>query len=165
MLHPRTLSLALLATAALGVAGCGGDDSGGGDDEAQVREVVSDYAAAIADSDGDKACGYLTNDARTQVEAAGKALDVDGGCAEVMEKATAQASDDERKQLENIEITSVEINGDRAVVQVTADGEKGDPSTMVKEDGEWRIAADREPGTATAERPSAATVTLSSTTP
>lgn len=160
MLHPRTLSLALLATAALGVAGCGGDDSGGGgDDEAQVRDLVTNYAAAIADSDGDKACGYLTNDARAQVEAAGKALDVDGDCGAVMDKATEEASDEDRKELEDIEVTSVEVNGDRAVVQVTSGGETGDPSTVVKEDGEWRIAANEDPGTATAERPKAATVT------
>jgi hypothetical protein len=163
MLHARTLSIALLAIAAMGVAGCGGDDSGGGgDDESQIRDVVSNYAVAIADKDGDTACGFLTESARKAVESAGEALDANG-CAEVMEKATAEASDDERDQLKDIEVTSVKIDGDRATVQVKAAGETGDPSTLVKEDGEWRIAAN-EGGTATAESPtvstpSAATVT------
>jgi hypothetical protein len=158
MLHARTLSLALLATAAMGVAGCGGDDSGGGDDESQIRDTVTSYAAAIADKDGDKACGFLTESARKQVESAGEAIDADG-CAEVMEKVTEEASDDDRDQLKDIEVTSVKIDGDRATVQVKAAGETGDPSTVVKEDGEWKIAADQDAGTATAETATAATVT------
>jgi hypothetical protein len=158
MLHVRTLSLALLTAAAVGVAGCGGDDSGG-DDEAQIKDVVTSYAAAIADKDGDKACGFLTDSAREQVEKAGEALKADG-CADVMEKVTEEASDDDRDQLKDIEVTSVKIDGDRAVVQVKAAGETGDPSTLVKEDGDWKIAADQDPATAaTVERPEAATVT------
>ena len=150
MLHLRTLSLALLATAALGVSACGGDDSGGsGDDEAQVRSVVTDYAAAVGDRDGDKACGFLTESARKQVEAAAEALDANG-CAEVLEKVTENVSDDERDKLNDIEVSSVEIDGDRAVVKVKVDGEDGAPSTLVKEDGDWRIAADDTGGTATA---------------
>jgi hypothetical protein len=158
MLHARTFSIALLAALAMGVAACGGDDSGGGgDDESQIRDVVSNYAVAIADKDGDTACGFLTASARKQVESAGEAIDANG-CGEVMEKVTEEASDDERDQLKDLEVTSVKIDGDRATVQVKAGGETGDPSTLVKEDGEWKIAAD-EGGTATAESPSAATVT------
>jgi hypothetical protein len=151
MLHLRTLSLALLATAALGVVGCGGDDSGGGgDDESQIRDVVRNYAAAIADKDGDTACGFLTESARKQVEAAGAALDADG-CGEVMEKVTAQASDADRQQLKDAEVVSVKVDGDRATVQVKAGDETGDPSTLIKEDGEWRIDVDQGAGTSTAE--------------
>jgi hypothetical protein len=150
MLHARTLSLALLATAAMGVAGCGGDDSGGGDDESQIRDTVTSYAAAIADKDGDKACGFLTSSAREQVEAAGEALKADG-CGDVLEKVTEEASDDERNELKDIEVTSVKVDGDRATVQVKAGGDSGDPSTLVKEDGEWRIAPAQDAGTTTAE--------------
>jgi hypothetical protein len=162
MLHARTLSLAILATAALGVVGCGGDS--GGDDESQVKDVVTSYANAIADRDGDKACGYMTEAAQKQVEAAGKALGADG-CGEVIEKVTEDASDKEKDQLKDIEVTSVKIDGDRAVVQVKAAGETGDPSNLVKEDGDWKIDADNassERPTATAatiDRPEAATVT------
>jgi hypothetical protein len=161
MLHRRTLSIALLSAAALAVGGCGGDDSGGGggggDDESQIRNVITSYAAAVADRDGDKACGYLTDTARQQIEAVADSLDADG-CAGVMEKLTEQASSDDRDQLKDIKVTSVKIDGDRATVQVEAAGEKGDPSTVVKQDGDWKIDADMGGGTATAEKPTAATV-------
>jgi hypothetical protein len=156
MLHARTLSLALLTTAAIGVAGCGGDDSGGGgDDESQIRDTVTNYAAAIADKDGDKACGFLTKSAREQVEAAGKAMDA-GDCGEVLEQATEQASDEDRDQLKDVEVVSVKVDGDRATVQVKAGDDTGDPSTLLEEDGEWKIAVDQDTDTETAE---SATVT------
>jgi hypothetical protein len=50
----------------------------------------------------------------------------------------------------------VKVDGDRATVQVKAGGDSGDPSTLVKEDGEWRIAPAQDAGTTTAE---SATVT------
>ena len=78
MLHARTLSIAVLSAAALVAGGCGGDSGGGGggggDDESQIRDVITSYASAVADRDGDKACGYLTDAAREQVEKAAKAL-------------------------------------------------------------------------------------------
>ncbi len=160
MLHARTLSIALLSTAALAVAGCGDDDSGGGGggggDESQIRDVVSSYATAIADRDGDTACGYLTDAAREQLETLAKTLDVDG-CPAVMEKVTEGVSGDDRDKLGNIDVTSVKVDGDHATVQIEAAGEKGDPSTLVKQDGDWRIDVNvGDAGTATA---SAATVT------
>ena len=159
MLSVRTLSLALLATAALGVSACGGDDSGGGgDDESQIRAVVSDYAAAIADQDGDKACGFLTDQARESVEAAGRSLQADG-CADVMEKVLEQTSEADRDDLKDIEVVSVEIDGDRATVRVKAGGDEGDPSTLVKEDGDWKIAVDQDSGGANSATVESSTAT------
>src|SRR3954469_7841526 len=125
MLHARTLSVAVLSIAALALGGCGGDDSGGGggggggDDESQIRDVVSSYASAIADRDGDTACGYLTAAARQQLVALAKTLKVDD-CPAVMRKITEDVSKDDRDKLADLTITSVKVNGDRAVVQVEA---------------------------------------------
>jgi hypothetical protein len=170
MLHARTLSIAVLSAAALAAGGCGGDSGGGGggggDDESQIRDVITSYASAVADRDGDKACGYLTDTARKQIEAIADSIDAEG-CAGVMEKLTEQASKDDRDQLKDLKVTSVKVEGDRATVQVEAAGEKGDPSTVVKQDGDWKIDAQMGGGTATAEKPTAATVTRPSpvTTP
>ena len=158
MLHARRLSVALLSIAALAAAGCGGDDSGGGgDDESQVREVVTSYTAAIADGDGDKACGYLSENARAEVDKAAQTLKADG-CAGVLEKAAEGATDAEVEKVKNIEVTSVKITGDRATAQTKVEGESGTPAILIKEDGDWKIAPD-ESKTATAETPTAATVT------
>jgi ketosteroid isomerase-like protein len=162
MLHARKLMLAVLALSAIAVGGCGGDDSGGGgggggDDESQVRDVVTSYAGAVADGDGDKACGYLSDSALAQIEKAAEGLKVDG-CAGVLEKATEGASDDDIDKVKNMEVTSVKITGDRATAETEVEGEDNSPAMLVKEDGEWKIAPDESP-TATAERPSAATVT------
>jgi len=46
------------------VAGCGG--SGPKTDADAVAQTLKDAAAAVAGSNGDKACGYLTPDAQRQ---------------------------------------------------------------------------------------------------
>ena len=157
MLHARTLSIAALAVVALAAPGCGGDDSGaGGDDESQVRDTVTNYASAVADRDGDKACGYLTDAAREQVEKAAKALKADG-CAGVMEKVTEGVSSGDRDKLGSLEVTSVKVDGDHATAQTKVEGEDTDPATLLKEGDEWHIDIDPAgSGAATAE---AATVT------
>lgn len=163
MLHARKLCLAVLSIAALAAAGCGGDDSGGGgggggggDDESQIRDVVTSYAKAVADRDGDQACGYLTDAARKQLEAVGPAIGANG-CPDIMVKVTESASDKEREQLGDLKVTSVEVDGDHATVEVEAAGRKGDPSTLIKQDGTWKIEPTSGGGTATAA--TAATVT------
>jgi hypothetical protein len=160
MLHARKLMLAVLALSAVAAGGCGGDDSGGGgggDDEAQVRDVVTSYASAVADGDGDEACGYLSDGALKAIEKAAEAVDADG-CAGVLEKATEDASAEDVEQVKSIKVTSVQITGDRATAQTAVAGEDSSPAMLVKEDGDWKIAPD-ETDTATAERPTAATVT------
>jgi hypothetical protein len=73
-----------------------------------------------------------------------------GDCGEVLEQATEQASDEDRDQLKDVEVVSVKVDGDRATVQVKAGDDTGDPSTLLKEDGEWKIAVDQDTDTETA---------------
>ncbi len=153
MLHARKLSLAVLALAALAASGCGSDDSGGGggggDGEAQIRDVVTGYASAVADGDGDKACGYLSQAARDRIEQAADTVDA-SGCPGVIEKVTDTASADDRDKLGALEVTSVTVSGDTATAQTHVEGDKTDPAKLVKEDGAWKIDIDTGGASATA---------------
>jgi hypothetical protein len=163
----RSVSVLLLSATAFALAACGGDDggstgtggSGGGDDQEAISAVVIGYAKAFADGDTEKACGYLSKSGLASVEAAAKQLHQDG-CADVLAEATGSIDAEAKKSLESMRVTSVDVDGDTATVQTQVDSTGGDHTTsanVVKEDGEWKIAADSPgDGTVTANR---ATVT------
>jgi hypothetical protein len=157
------LCLLVVTSTAVALSACGGDggdstagtSSSSGDDREAVTAVVNDYTNAFADGDFDKACDLLSDDSRDQIEQAAKEeLDVEG-CSDALEKVTGALDDKTREALRGLSVTSVQIDGDRAVVKtkLAESGEETDPAVVVKEDGEWRLApAEDEP-------PSAATVT------
>ena len=109
---PALLVLAL--TALLGACGPGGDS-----DEDKVRDVVE----KVAENDPE-VCKQLT----------------DGFLSREFEgdekKCERQAEEAEEEQ--NLEIKEVEVDGEKATVQATADGDKG-TALLVKEDGDWKL--------------------------
>ncbi len=114
----RKLALAallLLALAAL-LGACGG---GGDSDEDKVRDVVENVA-----SNDPAVCKQLTDDFLSREF---------GGDEKKCEKQAEEAEDEQ-----NLEIQEVEVDGDKATVQATADGDKG-TATLVKEDGDWKL--------------------------
>jgi hypothetical protein len=159
MLRARTLSVIVLSFAALAAAGCGGDSSGGGDDESQVKDALTSYAKAVADQDGDKACGYLSKSALAQIQAAEKTAGTKN-CADTLEAATKDASSADLKKLGDVEITSVKISGDTASAETKIAGEPSTTAELVKEDGDWKVALEgTDGGTATANTVEQATAT------
>jgi hypothetical protein len=160
MLHARTLSAVVLSFAALAAAGCGGS-GGGGDDESQVKDALTNYTKAVADRDGDKACGLLTKDARTQIETLAKTMGTKN-CADTLESVTKGASSSDLDKLGDIEITTVTVDGDKATAKAKIAGEPETTANLIKEDGDWKVAPDGSGsggGTATAQSPTVATVT------
>ncbi|UGS36495.1 nuclear transport factor 2 family protein [Capillimicrobium parvum] len=151
----RPLSLLVVTSTALALSACGGDDGGGGgtgtgsasssaaggDDREAITALVTDYTNAFADGDYDKACDFLTDDARQEIEKAAEQLDADG-CTEALQKATDGLDDKTKETLRGLQVTSIELDGDRAVVRTKLkdSSEQTEPATVVKEDGEWRIA-------------------------
>jgi hypothetical protein len=96
------------------LAGCGG--GGPKSDADAVSEVLKNAAKAVAGGDGDKACGYLTPDAQRQAQ-----LQVGGGvplgqsdCPTLVKRATAFMSPLDRKQIESLEPSNVQVNGTSA---------------------------------------------------
>jgi hypothetical protein len=121
------VALAVLALA----AGCGSD--GGGDID-QARDAVSDYFTAIAEGDGARACGRMTEQAQQQFADQGGS----GSCEEAVERLSEQLPDQDLAPLRDPQV-DVTLNRDKA----TASVEDG-PSdiTVVKVDGGWLIDAD-----------------------
>jgi hypothetical protein len=136
--------LATMATVSLiALAGCGGDDkdsdSGsdrGYDPAGEVRSVLNDYFAALADGDGEKACGFLSEDGRKKIEDAGQ-----GECAALVETGVEQTGKDPYK---DVKLSSIEVTDDTATthysIEVEGQTVEADQS-LVKEDGEWKLEA------------------------
>src|SRR3954451_17442143 len=92
------------------LAGCGGGAAKS--DADAVSQVLKDAAKAVADSDGDKACSYLTPDAQRQAQlqvGAGVLGEVD--CPTLVKRATAFMTPLDRKQIESLEPSNIQVNG------------------------------------------------------
>lgn len=109
---PALLLIALAAV--LGACGPGGES-----DEDKVRDVVEKVA-----SNDPEVCKDLT-ERFLSTEFDGD----EGKC----EKQAREAEDEQ-----NLEVQEVNIDGDKATVEATADGDKG-TATLVKEDGDWKL--------------------------
>jgi hypothetical protein len=112
----------------LAVSACGG----GGGEEGEVRDAIRTFANAAIDGDGDKACEQLAKSARDQLSAGGQ------DCGEIFGSVADQFKDQAKAQLDQIDDLDVKVDGDKATV--SGDGES---TTMVKEDGEWKLSVEQ----------------------
>ena len=121
------------------MAGCGG---GGGpkSDADAVSQVLRDAAKAVADGDGEKACGYLTPDAQRQAQ-----LQVGAGalgtsdCATLVKRGTAFLTPLDRKQIESLEPTGVQVNGTSASATLAGQGTSMQLNLQKTDDG-WKVS-------------------------
>jgi len=129
MFHSRRIATACVgAIALLGVAACGG-----GGDEGDAEDTVKEFAGALADKDGKKACDQLAQDAKDQFEQAGQK------CEDLLQLAFASISEEERNELRDID-PDVSVDGDNATAKVPNIGEEGEAEIKLKkEDGDWKI--------------------------
>ena len=124
---PRSLTVVLLACAAL-VAACGGDD------EADVRQTLNAFADATAKKDYQRLCDDLLSP-----ELIEKIRKVNLPC----EVALRTGFEDVERP--RIEVKAVRIDGDTASARVRSTAANQEPSEdvvrLVKVDGEWRVAS------------------------
>jgi ketosteroid isomerase-like protein len=128
------LAAAAVAAATLLFSACGG--SGGGDSEdAKVAAVVRDYFKAFAAGDGKQACEQLGAETRVKLEKETGAKD----CAAAI-GAAAKEPDVKRftKELGDVKVLEVEVDGSNATAKVRAIGQTT-TVPLQKEDGDWRI--------------------------
>ena len=111
----------------------------GGPDEAQIRKTLDEYTTAFVGGDGEATCALLTDAARAQLEqaAAGKGAGED--CVSIITAAAKTIPAEQKQQLENINITTVKVDGDTATVEIEGGTGAG---KLEKVDGRWLIAGD-----------------------
>ena len=132
----RTISVVLIA---LLIAGCGGGDAPESDFDAVVQTVQA-AAKAFAESDGDKTCSYLTENAQRQAQ-----LQFGGGplgsvdCPALVGRAAFVLSPEERERLKAVQPTNVQVNGDSASASVAAQSVSVQLN-LQKSGDDWKIS-------------------------
>ena len=124
----RLLPLLLFA-----LAGCGG----GGDDTAEVKQVLRDFVKATNERDGDTLCGDLLT--REYIEKATGATgeQADDACRDQLELTTGF-------ELDLISIGRTRIDGEEASVRAVLDTDGVRAPRLFRlelEDGDWKLAA------------------------
>ncbi len=104
------------------------------DDESAIRDVVVGYLGALADGRYDEACGYLGDEALAHLA---QQPTYEGTCEDTLATTFGALSETELGGLRDVEITSVEVNGDRATA--TVQGATA-PIPLVRTDDGWKIA-------------------------
>jgi hypothetical protein len=133
----RSLSLALVAVAAMIAAGCGG-----GDDAGKAQETVSAAVSGLGKGDGKQVCDQLTVAAQKQILAllANNPLgfpDIKAtSCVEGITKLHAALTKVQRDVLVDGEVGDAKVTGDRAKVRVVGFGMQAD---LQKINGRWMI--------------------------
>ncbi|HNC06641.1 MAG TPA: hypothetical protein PLS38_10110 [Solirubrobacterales bacterium] len=124
----KGFAVAAVSFALLGIAGCGGSDSSGSPDEDQIRQVASDFSAAIADGDYAAACDLFAPESVQFFEVQKQ---IPGGCPGVLKVTYGNMSDADVEALAEVE--SLEVKGDKA----TADLGGGESAGYQKINGNW----------------------------
>jgi hypothetical protein len=91
-----------------------------------------DFYSGIGESDGEKACGTLTEDAAEEVE-----QDDGKPCEESVDEG--EFTEEQQQEFNDIEVKNIEVDGDEA----TAEAESSTTTQNVdleKVDDEWKIA-------------------------
>ena len=125
----KRMAVAVVAVALLGVAGCGGSDSGS--DEEQIQALADQYEQAALDGDYSAACDTLSSEAMAQIND----LQQFDSREELVEAGLSSLSESQKKELGNL--SDIQVDGDTA----TAEGRDGQIS-FIKEDGEWKAQLD-----------------------
>jgi hypothetical protein len=118
---------------ALAVAGCGSDEeSEPASDEDQIVEVVQETYAAYGEGDGETFCANLSSDYLPDYE--DYYGDGSGTCEESVSSAPDGLSGEQLAELEEVEVTDVEVEDGEAYPTVFGEGVE-----VVEEDGEWKL--------------------------
>ncbi|WP_433825906.1 hypothetical protein ACQP2E_27830 [Actinoplanes sp. CA-015351] len=145
----RIAAVALTATALTAgtLAGCGGDgnaDVGAKPGAEGVRDVVSVYAKALADGDGQRACSLMSKPAQDALRTRTKGAD----CLDAVKKVSPDAA---AAGLGQVKFEDPQVSGDNATVKVSlaADAKDGalkalgsEQLKLVQIDARWHIDED-----------------------
>jgi hypothetical protein len=126
---------ALSTVALMGACGDDGDDVNNNADnydgtDAEVASLVDDFANAGRDGDGAKICDdYITADLAANVE------------KQAGQSCQSEFQDELEEGEYELEIDSLEVDGDAATVGVTDQKDRSTVMNAQRADGDWRIAS------------------------
>lgn len=125
------------------LAGCGG--GGPKSDPDAILDLLKSAAGAVADRDGDKACGYLTPEAQQQVlQLAGGAFDAQD-CPSVVKLVAGTLAPLDRRQIEDAEPQNIVVTGTTATAEVVVpSADNQGPTvqlTLQKIGSDWKVSA------------------------
>jgi hypothetical protein len=129
----------LLTAAALATAGCGDDD------EASSPEgAVEAYNEAVADGDGERACGYLDQAAQEELRQATQG-DARGSCPQIIDLLSAFYDDATKDRLRDAKVEAA-TRGDRAAARLNSPAGFGGPNReqtieLRRVGDEWKIVS------------------------
>jgi hypothetical protein len=133
---------AALCTLALVAAGCGGPKPADDATANAVTQALRAYYGALAEADGTRACGLLTDDARKAVNEGGL------GCAQAAERTAKAIPRELITELRDVDADAVkvEVDGDEATARLAVDSPyAARPRKLTIEleraNGTWRVSA------------------------
>ena len=132
----RKPALALATVfASVALVACGGDDSTTSDGPSGTPdETVKAFVLALANGDGEAACGYASSE---QVAA----IEEQGSCEEVIAGQVGEVSDEEIQSVEDSTYEVTEETDTTATVTATKPDEGASQEfQLTVEDGEWKIS-------------------------
>ena len=137
MLRPA-LTVAAFALAAT-AAGCGGDDA-----SSTPAGAVSAYNDAVADGDGEKACGHLDPAAQEELKQSTQGA-ARGSCKQVIDLLSAFYDDATKDRLKSAKVAAAE-QGDTARARFTSPVAFGGPERaqtyeLKREGDSWKITS------------------------
>ena len=121
------------------LVGCGGGEAPKTDADA-VAETLTNATQAVADQDGDKACGYLTDDAQRQAQLqTGIAALGQVDCPTLVNRATAFLTPLDKKRIGDLQPANVQVNGNAASATMAAEG-MSVQLNLQKVGSDWKIS-------------------------
>ena len=131
--------ITLLAITVLPMAACGNDG-----DTSSPAGTVRAYNDAVADGDGERACGYLDPAAQEELRQSTQG-EARGSCEQVIDLLADFNDDATKDRLRDAEVAASE-EGDRAAARLASPDGFGGPDRqqtieLRRTDGEWKIVS------------------------
>lgn len=123
----------------LAVAACGGESESESD---KAKGVATDFAKAAGSGDGDKACSYIVDKTRKELDSSARELR-DLGASGDEAKTCAEFTTGIMPRFP--EVSKVEVNGNRGQAEVTGSGSQTVVLQLVKQGDEWRVGEIERP--------------------
>ena len=135
----------LVAALALALTGCGGGDGGSQSDVDAIAGVLESAADAVADREGDRACGYLTEDAQRQaVLQFGGPNQLNTDCGTFVNRTTLFLTPLDRERIGDLEATEIAVDGTKASAALRSQTGTQQPMSarfnLEKVEDDWKIS-------------------------